>query len=68
MLLANTIYINVSKNLSNYIISYVHFFLEQAFHDVEIIEKTKHRIDLKSNIQFSFMFIYNFLATELEFL
>ena len=68
MLLVNTIYTNVFENLSDYIILYAHFFSEQASHDVEIIEKIKYRIDLKSNIQFSFIFIYNLSAIELEFL
>ena len=68
MLFVNTIYTDVSKNLSDYIILYVHFFSEQAFYDAEIIKEIKYRIDLELNIQSSFMSIYNLLVIELEFL
>ena len=68
VLLANIIYINISENLSDYIILYIHFFLKQIFHDAEIIEEIKYRINLKSDIQSFFISIYNLSTIKLEFL
>ncbi|KAG5301900.1 hypothetical protein I7I48_02059 [Histoplasma ohiense] len=63
-----TVYLDLPTSLSDYVMSYMHIFSEEAAISMKRLEEMKHCIDLESDAQSSFMSIYNLSETELAVL